>query len=153
MNEVAELDTTQVTGLPATRIIEVARRSKAQLSRSARDVYANIQKAKLEAVRRNTTLTITFSANDYVVYDDSNGNWVYDEPGEILIKRVLWSEFPGVNLNSAAFTSPANGIAFASDGLPRNNVGGLGSGSIILSNDSNLQNTVTISPAGSIRID
>ena len=128
-------------------------RNKAQLSRSARDVYAGFQKAKLEAVRRNTTCTITFSASDYVVFDDSNANFVFDEPPENLIKRVQWSDFPGVSLNSAAFTNPPASIAFASDGLPRNNVGGLGSGSVVLSNESNLQSTVTILPAGSIRIE
>jgi type IV fimbrial biogenesis protein FimT len=36
-------------------------RHNAQLRRAAQDVYSNLQKAKVEAARRNTAITITFS--------------------------------------------------------------------------------------------
>jgi prepilin-type N-terminal cleavage/methylation domain-containing protein len=134
-------------------------RNNAQLSRAARDVYSIFQKAKLEAVRRNMTCTITFSANDYTVYVDSNQSLTLDG-GEEVIRSRNWSEYPGVSLDTSAgggdglsFANPNDSIAFAPDGMPRNNLSSLGSGTVFLSYQGNRHHTVTISTAGNIRID
>ena len=134
-------------------------RNNAQLSRAARDVYSIFQKAKLEAVRRNMTCTITFSVNGYTVYVDSNQSLTLDG-GEEVIRSRNWSEFSGVSLDASAgggdglsFANPDNSIAFAPDGLPRNNLNSLGSGTVFLTYQGNRQSTVTISTAGNIRID
>ena len=51
------------------------------------------------------------------------------------------------------FANPAFGIVFASDGLPHKDGGGLGFGTVFLTNQSNARKSrVTISTAGNIRI-
>lgn len=136
-------------------------RNNAQLGRAARDVYSSFQKAKMESVRRNENCGIKFLANNYVIYMDSNLNFDFDAGIDQVIQTINWSEYPGVRLDldeggdgdGLTFANPDFGIVFASDGLPRNNVGGLGSGTVFLTNQSNTrQNTVTISTAGNIKI-
>ena len=136
-------------------------RNNAQLGRAARDVYSSFQKAKLESVRRNENCGIEFRAvqNDYFIYMDSNANFVFDA-GEDVIQTVNWSQYPGVRLDltqgggdGLTFANPDFGIFFASDGLPRNSFGGLGSGTVFLANQGNArQDSVTISTAGNIQI-
>lgn len=136
-------------------------RSKAQLGRAARDVYSSFQKAKLEAIRRTAFCTVTFDASTYKVFIDSNQNLALDA-GEQILLSAKWSRYPGVSLDASqagcegdglSFTNPSNSIAFASDGLPRNNAGGLGSGKVCLKNQAGRQKVITVGTAGNIRID
>ena len=136
-------------------------RSNAQLGRAARNVYSTFQKAKMESVRRNENCGVEFRANDYVIYMDSNLDFDFDAGTDEVIQTINWSEYPGVELDpdeggdgdGLTFANPDFGIVFASDGLPRNSVGGLGSGTVFLTNQSNArQSRVTISTAGNIRI-
>jgi type IV fimbrial biogenesis protein FimT len=138
----------------------IAWRSNAQLGRAARDVYSNFQKAKVEAARRNTVVTMTFSANDFVVYLD-DGDWNY-EAGEEIAGPFPWSDYPGVSLDTAegggdglTFANPLNGVAFTPNGLTRNNqVPPLLSGGIVfLNNQANKKTRIVVSPSGNIRID
>ena len=125
-------------------------RANAQLNRATLDLYANLQKAKSEAVKRNTLCAVTFTGNDYTVYVD-NGNLNYDA-GEEVISTHAWSEYPGVDLDNTTFSNPVGSIAFAPDGLPRDNTNGLGSGDVIISYKGNRQKTIEILIAGTIRI-
>ena len=136
-------------------------RSKAQLSRAARDVYSSFQKAKMASVRRNENCGIKFRAHDYVIYMDFNLNFDFDAGTDEVIQTINWSEYPGVKLDPGeggdgdglTFANPDFGIVFASDGLPRNSVGGLGSGTVFLTDQSNTrQKRVTILTAGNIQI-
>jgi prepilin-type N-terminal cleavage/methylation domain-containing protein len=134
-------------------------RSRSQLSRAARDVYSTFQKAKMEAIRRNVTCGITFGASDYVIWLDESADFSFDGDEQV-IATVAWADYAGVSLDAGegggdglTFANPDNTIFFASDGLPRNNTGGLGSGTVFLTNQGNaLQNTVTVSTAGNIQI-
>ena len=136
-------------------------RNNAQLGKAARDVYSSFQKAKAESIRRNANCGIKFRANDYVIFMDSNLNFDFDAGTDEVIQTINWSEYPGVKLDPSeggdgdglTFNNPSFGIIFASDGLPRNSVGSLGSGTVFLTNQSNTrQNTVIISTAGNIQI-
>ncbi|MBT8367810.1 MAG: GspH/FimT family protein [Deltaproteobacteria bacterium] len=135
-------------------------RNKAQLSRAARDVYSSFQKAKIESVRRNGNCGIEFRANDYVIYMDSDLSFDFNAVNDQVIQTVSWSQYPGVRLDlgqgggdGLTFSNPDTGIVFAPDGLPRNNVGGLGSGTVFITfQNSSRQNTVTISTVGNIKI-
>ena len=136
-------------------------RNKAQLGRAARDVYSSFQKAKLEAIRRTASCAVTFDATSYKVFVDSNQNLVLDA-GEQILLSAIWSGYPGVSLDASqagcegdglSFANPNNAIAFASDGLPRNNIGGLGSGKVCLKDKSGKQKTISVSPVGNVRID
>ena len=137
-------------------------RSKAQLSRAARDVYSSLQKVKVEAVRRNQICGITFrdAENDFVIYVESDLPPYGYDGDEVVIKTVEWSDYPGVSLDTSRgggdglnFANPDRGVVFAPDGLPRNNNNQLGSGAVFLTGPgNNRQNTVTITPAGNIQI-
>jgi type IV fimbrial biogenesis protein FimT len=133
-------------------------RHNAQLRRAALDVYSNLQKAKVEAARRNTTITVTFSANDYVVYVD-DGDWNY-EAGEEITGPIPWSNYAGVSVDTAegggdglSFANPVNGIAFAPNGFPTDNTGALASGTVFIKNQSDNKSSIVVSPAGNVRID
>jgi prepilin-type N-terminal cleavage/methylation domain-containing protein len=134
-------------------------RGSSQISRASRDVYSSLQKAKMEAIRRNENCAVTFRANDYLIWMDSAGDFSYDGD-EVVISRIAWSSYPGVRLDpdegggdGLSLASPNDTIAFAPDGLPRNSTGGLASGTIFLTNDGNKrQNRVTVSTAGNIQI-
>ena len=130
-------------------------RSKRQVSRAARDVYSSLQKAKVEAVRRNQICGVWFrnGPNNYVIYVDTGGTlYQFDAGVDDVIKTVPWSDYPGVNFNWN-FANPIDGIAFASDGMPRNSANNLASGSVSLTGPAGVrQNTISITPAGSIQI-
>jgi prepilin-type N-terminal cleavage/methylation domain-containing protein len=134
-------------------------RSNAQLSRAARDVYSSFQKTKLEAIRRNTVCTVKFGVNDFLIYvEEGEPPYTYDGDEEV-ISTIKWSDYPGIRLDTdegggfgVTFTNQA--IFFAPDGLPRNDTGGLGSGTVFLTNQGNKrQMTVTVTSAGNIRIE
>ena len=135
-------------------------RNNAQLSRAARDVYSSFQKAKMESVRRNGNCGIEFRANDYVIYMDSDLSFDFNAVNDQVIQIVEWSQYPGVRLDQSqgggdglTFSNPDSGLVFASDGLPRNNVGGLGSGTVFMKyQNGSRQNTVTVSTVGNIQI-
>ena len=138
-------------------------RSKAQVSRAARDVYSSLQKAKVEAVRRNELCGVHFRAaeNDIVIYVEPDlPPYGYDGDDPV-IKIVEFSDYPGVRLDTSRgggdglnFATPDRGIVFASDGLPRNDSNNLASGEVYLIGPGNeRKNTVSITPAGNIQID
>lgn len=134
-------------------------RSRQQLSRASRDVYSTFQRAKMEAIRRNVTCGVTFrGGTDYVVWRDDDADLTYDGD-ETEIMTVRWADYPGIGLSAdgggdgLTFANPNDTIFFAPDGLPRNNIGSLGSGSVFINNQNNdFQNTVTVSTAGNIQI-
>jgi Tfp pilus assembly protein FimT len=133
-------------------------RADAQLSYAAQDVYANLQKAKVEAARRNAYCTIIFNGNSFAVFIDSNQNFSIDG-GEAVIKSINLSDYPGVRLDSSqgggdglTFVSPGNGLAFAPNGFPMDSTNSITSGTVFLKNNANDQASIDISPAGNVRI-
>ena len=134
-------------------------REKAQLSQAARDVYSEFQRAKIRAAQENSYCSILFDSAKFLVFVDANKNIVYDG-GEEVIKTKNWSDYAGVILNTSqgggdglTFSNPGNGIAFSSTGIPINNLGGLGMGSVFLINGRGDTASIVVSAAGSVRID
>ena len=135
-------------------------RENAELSRATRDLLSDFQLAKIQAVERNTYCSITFSQapGGYTVYLDPNQNLVYDT-GESVVTGKTWSDYGSTKFDTAqgggdglTFSNPNNGIAFAPDGLPKNNLGGFGAGTVFLTNDRNRKTSVVVSSAGNLRI-
>jgi type IV fimbrial biogenesis protein FimT len=134
-------------------------RHNAQLRRATQDVYSNLQKAKVEAARRNTAITITFSSNNYVVYVDANSDWTYQD-GEEIARPIAWSNYAGVSIDTSegggdglSFANPINGIAFGPNGFPTDNTGALASGTVFIKNKKNKKSSIVVSPAGNVRIE
>lgn len=126
-------------------------RSNANLSHASQDVYSNLQKAKIEAARRNAFCIITFGANDYVIYVDDDGDWTWDD-GEEIGGPFSWSLYPGVSVESKTFSNPTDSIGFSSNGFPMDKDDKLAGGTLILTNGNNKRIKISITPAGSISI-
>ena len=64
-----------------------------RLTGAASDLFSHMQKAKLEAAKRNANCTITFNqsvngiANVYIVYIDADADCSFD-PDEIIIDQL-----------------------------------------------------------------
>ena len=139
-----------------------------RLKRAARDVLSNFQRAKLVAIKRNRNCAITFNQQvggvtyDYVVYVDDDGDLEYDT-GEEIITQMRWVDYRDVQYNTSegggdglSFADNDDSlptIAFRSNGLPRNNSGALGMGTLYLKNANNKTANVIVSSAGNIRIE
>ena len=139
-----------------------------RLKSAARDVFSNFQLAKLTSIRSNSYCAITFNQAiggtnyDYVVYVDSDKNFKYDT-GEDIITKVLWTDYKGVSFDitqgggdGLTFANNDDGlpsIAFTPTGLPENNSGGFGAGSVFLTNPNGKTIKVVVSSAGNIRIE
>jgi type IV fimbrial biogenesis protein FimT len=100
-----------------------------QLKEAARNMVSNFQKAKLEAVKRNTWVTVTFNqpivaggpAIDYVVFVDSNQDHRFTA-GEMVLVQENFSRYGGgVQVAPAEeLTAPnvPNSFELNGDGLP-----------------------------------
>ncbi len=103
----------------------------ADLKGAARQVYSDIQLARLRAVSRNVPCGLDFdsTADDYIVFQDANGSFQY-EAGETIVKRVQFAAgygFAGVGFDTGygggdgiTFNSGgvANAFSFSTRGLP-----------------------------------
>lgn len=134
-------------------------RNNSQLSRATQDLYSHFQSAKNQAARRNALCTIAFDtvAGNYSVFVDDDQDLTLDA-GEQVLRTVLWSEYPGVSLDTTqgggdglGFSNPNNAIAFAPNGFCLNNTGSLAAGNVFLAN-SNRQTQINITPTGSVSI-
>jgi prepilin-type N-terminal cleavage/methylation domain-containing protein len=138
-----------------------------RLRAAARDLYSNFQLAKMTAVRHNSNCAITFNqavggtVYDYAVFVDSNNNMEYDA-GEQVVAVVQWADYKDVNFDTTQgggdglnFSNNDDGlpsIGFRSNGIPRNNAGGLGMGTAFLVNTKNMTRSIVVSAGGSVRI-
>ena len=127
-------------------------RENLQLNNATRDIYSNLQKAKLEAIKTRTNCFATFDANGYVIYLDAGGT---------VISSVSLSNYENVSFDTSkgggdglTFSGTDNGIAFSMTGLPRTlDLSALGSGTIFLKQDNRDKTAeISISKAGSIQI-
>ena len=139
--------------------------SNARLKASARDIYANIQKAKLEAIKRNKNVVMSFTiaapscgtlppsslpavVGSYVVFvDDGSGTGGLAKDSiqngtERTLNNGIMS--PGVALCTAAFGTTSV-ISFKPEGLPMN------PGSLDISSTKRNQ-TITVTNAGAVRL-
>ena len=125
-----------------------------RLKAAARDLYSNMQKAKLEAVKRNTDVIITFTTGVYVpagrigsyqiFVDDSPNNGAFDA-GERVIAQVSMQK--NVSLYLSNFSATVS-TGYNSRGLPWNNRWGRAE----LQNNNSRFYQITLSSAGSTRM-
>jgi len=103
-----------------------------------------------------------------VRFNGTTGYTIYLEPGAVpynfdgneeVLRSIRWSDYAGVRLDLSQgngdgllLSDPNDTIFFAPDGLPRNNTGSLGSGTVFLTNNNNKTKAVSVSTTGNIRI-
>ncbi|OIP44320.1 MAG: hypothetical protein AUK28_10675, partial [Desulfobacterales bacterium CG2_30_60_27] len=94
-----------------------------QLKEAARNMVSNFQKAKLEAVKRNARVTVTFGQTvngtvfDYVIFVDSNQDLIFDPAGDtVLVQENLARYGGGVRVVTAADPAPNDPNSFGLNG-------------------------------------
>lgn len=143
-----------------------------RLRASARELALNLQRAKMEAVKRNTFCTLTFNEPiggttfSYVMYVDANTNLIFDT-GETVLARVTLPNSNGIGfdltqgggdgLSFPNNPSPANrpSIAYDAKGLPRAgtaNPPAFTGGSAFLKDGNGATITVAVSNVGRVRV-
>lgn len=120
---------------------------------AARDLRSSFQLAKMEAAKNNVVCTITFNlaVGSYDVYVDTDEDLVFDDPGELRLNSVVFSDYKGVSLGAVTFAGNGFGdpsVAFNSRGLPIASGGGPGGGTVTLSDNYGRTRTITVTAAG-----
>jgi len=123
-----------------------------RLKAAARDLYSNMQKAKVEAVKRNTDVLIIFTSGTYasaggigsyqVFVDDSPKDSVFNA-GEQVLAQVNMPK--NVSLYNNNF--PGNTAGYNSRGLPCTALG-----SVYFQNNHLRYYRVSLSTAGNVKI-
>ena len=135
-------------------------KQNAQLGTATRELFSGFQQAKMTAIKRNTNCTITFNqpvggmTYNYVVYVDEDKDLQYDA-GEKVIVSQIWEQ--SANITSAiSFVNNDEGrpsIAFNPYGLPKDNAGNLGNGTVTLSNTNTKRvKNLELSIVGNVKI-
>ena len=124
-----------------------------RLKSASRDLYSNLQSAKLQAVKNNRRVSVRFNtvANPGFYYFDMDNNAAFT-PGEF---RVNLSDFPDVTFGSGNATTDSNGativqasiITFSSNGTAN-------PGTLFLANIQNPARcfSITTQTSGSVHI-
>jgi prepilin-type N-terminal cleavage/methylation domain-containing protein len=127
----------------------------ARLNGAARQLYSDIQLARLQAVSENGRCGLAFSAGPtYTVFRDNNpANSQYDAGNEQVIKSVnLANEYPNVQFDTSQ--GGGDGISFADNSFsmtPR----GLATiqGTVYLINEKGEGRSIVVNNMGSVRLE
>jgi type IV fimbrial biogenesis protein FimT len=133
---------------------------------AARNIVSQMQLARVHAIRNRVTtvavfypkdFTVADKANSFLIYEDTNKDWVQD-PGETVI--FSRTKMPAkVNLQSATFTDNGSGeltqttsCGFDSQGVAARNGAIYVMGDLKLQNDNGQERTITFHASGKTRI-
>lgn len=119
-----------------------------RLQTSVRQIYDDLNLAKIRAIKDNTVAVIIFkpASNDYDIFLDTSGNWAYDG-GEPLIRQSASLE-TGVTITGT--TLPSNTCGFNNRGmLPTGVTPG---GQVSLTNPTGVLSGVNVNTAGNISV-
>lgn len=144
-----------------------------RLKSAAQDMFSNFQLAKMTAIKQNTYTTVTFGTSsnplsiggttyDYAVFKDADNNLEYDAGTDSIITKVRWIDYEDVSFDTSqgggdglTFTDNDNNmpsVAFRPNGLPIDNTGAIGSGTVFLVNTKDRTTSIAVSNAGNISI-
>lgn len=129
-----------------------------RLKRAARELYSNLQLAKMTAIRTGNNCTVTFDQPvggevfDYVVFDDRD-NDLELTAGEPVLRQVRWTDHKGIDDDSNTFglnDDGLPGVTFRSNGFSTDNAGGFGNGTVQLRNARGKTLRVSVTAAANI---
>jgi len=134
-----------------------------ELNSASRELFSNMQNARLAALRENRNCAITFNPTiagktfDYVVYLDSDVDFKFSAGDRILKQVLLADSFDNVSFNPVSnFTPNSDGnrtIVFQPNGLPADPGGGIANGSAFLdAHGTDKKKGIVISRVGNISI-
>jgi prepilin-type N-terminal cleavage/methylation domain-containing protein len=127
---------------------------------AARQLRADLQKAKLEAIKRNTeslvefTLAAGLDSGSCITCIDDNSDDDCDTASDTIISELDFNEYEDVALSGADF-SGAQVFVFNSRGVPEQLNGAMCAGTAVVNctSDNNFSQDVIMSNTGRIRID
>lgn len=127
---------------------------KYRLKSATKDLYSNLQIAKLTAVKRHRQTVIQISSNGYRIFVDENADFVKDS-GDDVVVDVGWDDYTDVSLSANTFDTSTGQplIAFRSDGIPTDSAHVVASGSATLVGGNGNTMQVLVSQGGAIRIE
>lgn len=146
----------------------VAWRGNVNLGNATRDVYGNLTTARMTAIRRNVTCTVAFNQTvsgityDYAVFVDADEDLEYDAGEETVLLADMGAygnvafdatKGGGDGISFSVNDAGLPAVAFPPSGLPLNNAGGMGSGTVFLVSSTGKTTSITVSATGNIRID
>ncbi len=140
-----------------------------RLQTAVRDLYSNIQRAKVEAMKSSVNSALTFNqvvggtTFVYVVFADADADCELDAGETVFIRVQNWPNdvffdpangggggWPGLSFTNNDDGNPT--IVFLPTTIPTANGGGLGNGSAFLTNTKNRQSSVVVSKTGRVTI-
>ena len=130
-------------------------RPQRQLQSAARQLYADVQKGKLTAIKEHTFCSLSLNVNvdgttwDYLIYTDGDKSQTYTA-GDRIIARGRWASYPYVSLQNETLSDDT--ITFRSTGMTTKPSGGFATGTISIQNTKGESRSLTISQAGNIRL-
>jgi len=138
--------------------------ANADFRADARNLVSAFKTARMEAVKRDLNCSITFSTDAngldiYTVYVDDDGDLIPDAGEEVIVNGF----FQNAVVNNNNIDANANGdpsVTFNGRGMPFNDAGGFGAGTVILDGSTNraknvrsgYQRSIVLSSVGRIRI-
>ncbi len=123
------------------------------LNGAARQLYSDVQLARLRAVSNNTRCGLVFSAGpSYIIFRDSYKNSQYDA-GEEVIKTVdLAKEYPGVQFDTSE--GGGDGISFVNNSSSMTPKGlATKQGTVYLINEKGKGRKIVVNHMGGVRIE
>lgn len=148
----------------------ISYRMNSQFRAATQDVFAKLQKAKMNAVKTNVRCAVAFNqvvngvTNNYLMFNDGpDAMNVYDgiyTAGEDIVASGRFSQYGSVQFDTAQGGGsgttfgggPGVGFYFGSDGMPRRLDGAPESGSIFLMDAGGRRAEIQVSTTGFIRI-
>jgi Tfp pilus assembly protein FimT len=133
---------------------------------AASRIVSQMQLARVHAIKNRVTTVVAFypksfipadKANSFLIYEDTNNNWVQDSGENILLSRTYMPA--KVNVLSAAFTSNGSGeltettsCGFDSQGVAARTGTAYVIGNVALKNDKDQTRTISFNASGKTRI-
>lgn len=133
---------------------------------AASSIVSQMQLARVHAIKNRVTTVVAFypesfipadQANSFLVYEDTNNNWVQDAGENILISRTYMPS--KVNLLSATFTSNGSGeltettsCGFDSQGVAARTGATYVIGNVALKNYKEQTRTISLNASGKTKI-
>lgn len=130
----------------------VSWRQSQQFSRATRQVYSDMQKARMSAISSNTFAFVQFDVanNAYLAWRDVPGGaaGALDPGTDVIVQQGDMP--PGIII--ARVTFPGATACFSPMGLGRTTGGALNSGSVFLQNQAGEQRSIVMDTAGRTKI-
>ena len=133
---------------------------------AASNIVSQMQLARVHAIKNRVTTVVAFypesfipadQANSFLIYEDTNNNWIQDSGENILLSRTYMPA--KVNVLSATFTSNGSGeltettsCGFDSQGIAARTGATYVIGNVALKNNKDQTRTISLNASGKTRI-